>query len=107
MSNNPLLSINDLIDFPAIKPEHVVPAMKSLIADAQETLSIVTQDSTPSTWDDVITPLEKKTLALSRAWGAVSHLMSVRDEPELRTKLRVYNQNLWSMCLHTMLQALF
>lgn len=91
MSNNPLLSINDLIDFPAIKPEHVVPAMKSLIADAQETLSIVTQDLTPATWDDVITPLEKKTLALSRAWGAVSHLMSVCDEPELR---KAYNEAL-------------
>lgn len=91
MSNNPLLSINDLIDFPAIKPEHVVPAMKSLIADAQETLSIVTQDLTPATWDDVITPLEKKTLALSRAWGAVSHLMSVCDEPQLR---KAYNEAL-------------
>lgn len=91
MSNNPLLSINDLIDFPAIKPEHVVPAMKSLIADAQETLSAVTQDSTPATWDDVITPLEKKTLSLSRAWGAVSHLMSVCDEPQLR---KAYNEAL-------------
>mgnify|MGYP005801129093 FL=1 len=91
MSNNPLLSINDLIDFPAIKPEHVVPAMKSLIADAQETLTAVTQDSTPATWDDVITPLEKKTLSLSRAWGAVSHLMSVCDEPELR---KAYNEAL-------------
>lgn len=91
MSNNPLLSINDLIDFPAIKPEHVVPAMKSLIADAQETLTIVTQDLTPATWDDVITPLEKKTLALSRAWGAVSHLMSVCDEPQLR---KAYNEAL-------------
>lgn len=91
MSNNPLLSINDLIDFPAIKPEHVVPAMKSLIADAQETLSTVTEDLTPATWDEVITPLEKKTLALSRAWGAVSHLMSVCDEPELR---KAYNEAL-------------
>ena len=91
MSNNPLLSINDLIDFPAIKPEHVVPAMKSLIADAQETLTAFTQDSTPATWDDVITPLEKKTLSLSRAWGAVSHLMSVCDEPQLR---KAYNEAL-------------
>ena len=91
MSNNPLLSINDLIDFPVIKPEHVVPAMKSLIADAQETLTAVTQDSTPATWDDVITPLEKKTLSLSRAWGAVSHLMSVCDEPQLR---KAYNEAL-------------
>lgn len=91
MSNNPLLSISDLIDFPAIKPEHVVPAMKSLIAEAQETLTAVTQDSTSATWDDVITPLGKKTLSLSRAWGAVSHLMSVCDEPQLR---KAYNEAL-------------
>ena len=81
---NPLLSINDLIDFPSIKPEHVVPGMKALIAEAQRVLDNVTKESTPATWEDVITPLEKKTLALSRAWGAVSHLMSVCDEPELR-----------------------
>lgn len=91
MSTNPLLSITDLIDFPAIKPEHVVPGMKALIDDAQKTLTVVTQDSTPATWDDVISPLEKKTLALSRAWGAVSHLMSVCDEPELR---KAYNEAL-------------
>ena len=91
MKSNPLLSITDLIDFPAIQPEHVVPGMKSLIEEAQNTLNVVTQDSTPATWDDVITPLEKKTLALSRAWGAVSHLMSVCDEPELR---KAYNEAL-------------
>ena len=91
MSTNPLLSITDLIDFPAIKPEHVVPGMKALIDEAQKTLTVVTQDSTPATWDDVISPLEKKTLSLSRAWGAVSHLMSVCDEPELR---KAYNEAL-------------
>lgn len=91
MSTNPLLSITDLIDFPAIKPEHIVPGMKTLIVEAQQTLRAVTQESTPATWDDVITPLERKTLALSRAWGAVSHLMSVRDEPQLR---KAYNEAL-------------
>ena len=91
MKSNPLLSITDLINFPAIKPEHVVSGMKSLIEEAQNTLNVVTQDSTPATWDNVITPLEKKTLALSRAWGAVSHLMSVCDEPELR---KAYNEAL-------------
>lgn len=88
---NPLLSINDLIDFPSIKPEHVVPGMKALIAEAQAVLENVTNDSTPASWEDVITPLEKKTLTLSRAWGAVSHLMSVCDEPELR---KAYNEAL-------------
>lgn len=88
---NPLLTINDLIDFPSIKPEHVVPGMKTLIAEAQRVLDNVTKESTPVTWEDVITPLEKKTLTLSRAWGAVSHLMSVCDEPELR---KAYNEAL-------------
>lgn len=88
---NPLLTINDLIDFPSIKPEHVVPGMKALIAEAQRVLDNVTKESTPATWENVITPLEKKTLALSRAWGAVSHLMSVCDEPELR---KAYNEAL-------------
>ena len=91
MSTNPLLSITDLINFPAIKPEHIVPGMKTLIDEAQQTLTAVTQESTPATWDDVITPLERKTLALSRAWGAVSHLMSVCDEPQLR---KAYNEAL-------------
>lgn len=91
MSNNPLLSITDLIDFPAIKPEHVVPGMKALIEEAQATLTEVTKDTTPATWDDVIAPLERKTLALSRAWDAVSHLMSVCDEPQLR---KAYNEAL-------------
>ena len=88
---NPLLTINDLIDFPSIKPEHVVPGMKALISEAQRVLDNVTKESTPATWEDVITPLEKKTLTLSRAWGAVSHLMSVCDEPELR---KAYNEAL-------------
>lgn len=88
---NPLLTLNDLIDFPSIKPEHVVPGMKALIAEAQRVLDNVTKESTPATWEDVITPLEKKTLTLSRAWGAVSHLMSVCDEPELR---KAYNEAL-------------
>lgn len=88
---NPLLTINDLIDFPSIKPEHVVPGMKTIIAEAQRVLDNVTKESTPATWEDVITPLEKKTLTLSRAWGAVSHLMSVCDEPELR---KAYNEAL-------------
>lgn len=89
--SNPLLNITDLIDFPAIKPEHVVDGMKALIADAESTLKTVTAPETPATWDDVITPLENKTLALSRAWGAVSHLMSVCDSPALR---EAYNQAL-------------
>ena len=88
---NPLLNITDLVDFPAVKPEHVVSGMKTLIAQTKETLENVTREDTPATWEAVIEPLEEKTLALSRAWGVVSHLMSVCDTPELR---QAYNETL-------------
>lgn len=88
---NPLLNITDLVDFPAVKPEHVVSGMKALIAQTKETLENVTREDTPATWEAVIEPLEEKTLALSRAWGVVSHLMSVYDTPELR---QAYNEAL-------------
>ena len=38
MSQNPLLNLDGLIDFAAICPEHVAPAIRELIAEAQKTL---------------------------------------------------------------------
>ena len=88
---NPLLSFTDLVDFATIRPEHVVPAIKSRIADADTALQTVTAEATPATWEAVIDPLERKTLKLSRTWGVVSHMMSVMDSPELR---EAYNEAL-------------
>ncbi len=91
MHTNPLLTITDLVDFAAVRPEHVVPAVKHLISEAEVTLTRVNAPQTPATWDDVIAPLEDKTLALSRAWGVVGHLQSVMDTPALRD---AYNEAL-------------
>ncbi len=88
---NPLLTFTDLVDFAAIRPEHVIPAIQSRIQDADEALQRVTLDATPCTWESVIDPLERTTLKLSRTWGVVSHLMSVMDSPELR---EAYNEAL-------------
>ena len=88
---NPLLSFTDLVDFAAIRPEHVIPAIQSRIEDADTALQAVTADETPATWEAVIDPLERKTLKLSRTWGVVSHMMSVMDSPELR---EAYNEAL-------------
>lgn len=88
---NPLLTFTDLVDFAAIRPEHVIPAIQSRIQDADEALQRVTLDATPCSWESVIDPLEHTTLKLSRTWGVVSHLMSVVDSPELR---EAYNEAL-------------
>ena len=39
LTNNPLLCMEGLPKFDEIKPEHVVPAVKKLLADAEEALS--------------------------------------------------------------------
>ena len=48
MSQNPLLNLDGLIDFAAIRPEHVAPAIRELIAEAQKTLDAVTKPEVPA-----------------------------------------------------------
>ena len=91
MSQNPLLNLDGLIDFAAICPEHVAPAIRELIAEAQKTLDAVTKPEVPADFDSVAETLTTATLRLSRAWGAVSHLMSVNDSEALRS---VFNEML-------------
>ncbi len=88
---NPLLTITDLIDYAAIRPEHIAPALETLGARLDETLAQVTDSATPATWEAVVVPLEQALEAYSRAWGAVGHLQSVVDTPALRD---AYNEQL-------------
>lgn len=83
-AENPLLNITDLIDYAAVRPEHVMPAVKKLAADLEKALARATAPETPATWDAVVVPLEEASLAFSRSWGAIGHLQSVVDTPALR-----------------------
>ena len=89
--NNPLLSFDDLPLFDQITPEHVAPAMDALLADASAALETVTAPDFPAGWTDIAAVLDVSTEKLGRAWGAVSHLNSVADTPELRA---AYNEAL-------------
>ena len=92
---NPLLQNADaatsLALFDQIKPEHVAPAINTLLADAQKALDTVTADGFPAHWLEISKVLDVSTEKLGRAWGAVSHLNSVADNPELRA---AYNESL-------------
>lgn len=90
MINNPLLDFSDLPRFGEIKPEHVTPAIDTLIQAAHERIAQVTATDTPIDWDYLIAPLEEATEQLGRAWSAVGHMNAVIDTPELRA---AYNQN--------------
>jgi oligopeptidase A len=82
--NNPLLDFSDLPLFDQIRPEHVTPALDALLADAETALSTVTTPEFPAQWAAIAGVLDIATEHLGRAWGAVSHLNSVADTPELR-----------------------
>ncbi len=81
---NPLLQTTGLPLFDRIAPDHVAPAMDVLLADAEKALETVTASGFPAEWQAIAQTLDVATERLGMAWGAVSHLNSVADTPELR-----------------------
>ena len=82
--SNPLLDFSGLPLFDRITPGDVAPAVDHLLAQAEQALQQVTEPSFPADWVRMASVLDVATERLSRAWGAVSHLNSVADTPELR-----------------------
>jgi oligopeptidase A len=89
--SNPLLDFTDLPLFDQVQPQHVAPAIDSLLEAADKALETVTQPEFPSRWEDIAKILDTATERLGRAWGVVSHLNGVADTPELRA---AYNEAL-------------
>jgi len=85
LQDNPLITFGTGIpQYSAILPEHIAPAIHLLLEQAELAVNHAVAAETPSTWLDLAEPLEDATESLSRAWGAISHLNSVADSPELR-----------------------
>ena len=89
--SNPLLDFSGHIPFDRITPADVAPAVDVLLQRADGALETVTQPDFPARWDAIAQVLDVATEELGRAWGAVSHLNSVADTPELRA---AYNEAL-------------
>ncbi|AXQ96710.1 oligopeptidase A [Pseudoalteromonas piscicida] len=81
--SNPLIGLEGLPPFSKIKPEHIVEALKSAIADCRETIDTVLAQSN-YTWDNFVLPLEEADDKLSRMWSPVSHMHSVVNSEALR-----------------------
>ncbi|MDZ4125467.1 MAG: oligopeptidase A, partial [Hydrogenophaga sp.] len=86
---NPLLDFSDLPLFDAITPTLVAPAIDALLETTSTALETVTAPDFPAQWSQISLTLDVPAERLSRAWGAVSHLNSVADTPELRA---AYNE---------------
>ena len=83
-ASNPLLKPFSLPPFSAIKPEHIVPAMKSAIEESRQTIERVVAQGAPYTWENLCQPLAESDDRLSRIWSPIGHLNAVKNSPELR-----------------------
>lgn len=88
-ADNPLLTIARLqpgqtIPFDQIKPEHVGPAVKQLLAEAEKEREELRNGPRPLTWENTMAPLEKLGEPLERAFRMVGTLESLATTPALR-----------------------
>lgn len=81
---NPLLHIEGLPIFSALKPEHIYPAVKQAIDNCVNVIKQVSASEVRPTWDSVIAPIEEADDKFSKIWAVVSHLNGVCNTPELR-----------------------
>ena len=83
-TENPLLTMTGLPPFQHIKPEHVEPALETLIKLNREKLESLLKDNEDYSWDNLIEPLEDMDDRLGRMWSPVSHMNSVVNSDALR-----------------------
>ncbi len=86
---NPLLTEAELPAFSEIAPEHVVPAIDSLLAEYRAEVERLIADPEARDFARLMVPLEVLEERLNRAWAPVGHLHGVKDSPALR---EVHNQ---------------
>lgn len=81
---NPLLELEGLPPFSKIRPEHVEPAIDTLLAECRRTVAGLLESDGPWRWDNLVQPIEDVEDRLSRAWSPVSHMNSVVNSEPLR-----------------------
>ena len=85
MSQNPLLApVSDLVDYAAVKPGHIVPAVEELLGITRQAVDAAADPNLAPTWEAVVEPLDTASERLWRAWSVAGHLNAVVNTPELR-----------------------
>ena len=87
---NPLLTLDALPDFERIRPEHVRPALDTVLARNRAELEAVLAEN-PRDWESLMPVLDRLEDRIDRVWAPVRHLNSVRSEPGIR---EAYNAGL-------------
>jgi oligopeptidase A len=82
--DNPLLADDILPAFSQIRPEHVEPAIDTILADYRAAIDALVVPGAPRDFDHVMLTQERLEQRLARAWAPVSHLQAVADSEALR-----------------------
>ena len=91
MMINPVLHRDSLPLFDQIKPEHISPAIESILKEANSLIHSLKEMKAPASWDNFVEPIEIISEKISRAWGQIEHLNAVVNSDHLR---KAYNDNL-------------
>ena len=91
MMINPVLYRESLPLFDRIEPDHISPAIESILNEANTLIHSFKKMSIPTSWGNFVEPIEIISEKISRAWGQIEHLNAVVNSDSLR---KAYNDNL-------------
>jgi len=91
MMMNPVLYRESLPLFDRIEPDHVSPAIESVLNEANTLIHSLKEMNAPTSWNNFVEPIEIISEKISRAWGQIEHLNAVVNSDSLR---KAYNDNL-------------
>ena len=91
MMTNPVLYRESLPLFDRIEPDHISPAIESILNEANTLIHSLKKMSIPTSWGNFVEPIEIISEKISRAWGQIEHLNAVVNSDSLR---KAYNDNL-------------
>ena len=86
--NNPLLNLESLPAFDAIRPSHARPALEQVLAENRVRLAELIAQPSP-TFASLVVPVEELSYRLSRVWSPIGHLNAVANSAEMR---EAYNE---------------
>lgn len=81
---NPLLETHALPPYRHILPEHAIPAIEALLAEARTVIAEVLRSAETPDWQSLVARLEEAEDRISKAWSPVSHLNAVVNSPAWR-----------------------
>lgn len=84
-AQNPLLSAAEAaVDYGAVRPAHIEPAVRELIAETRAAIEHAAAHPQAPDWENLVESIEDPSERLHRAWSIAGHLNSVVNTPELR-----------------------